>query len=234
MRKFIYTTALLLLSLVAVEASGQALKYQPRFMVGPTVGINISNMIFAPKVYQGLKIGYDAGVVLRYDVGHVYDMPNVAGGIWLEVDYSVRGWKEKPRDLPEQYAKSNLTYQRTLSYVSVPVLTHLTFGQKALKFTVDLGAHFGYLLAESSSGNFPKEGIQGVVTRQHTMPVEHKFAWGIGGGVGSEYHFDKIVAGIRASYVYGLGEIYGNSRSDYFGKSSEQVIAAKAYVLFSF
>lgn len=233
MRKVIYTIALLL-SLVVVDASGQAPKYKPRFMIGPTAGVNVSNMIFTPRVYQDLKLGYDAGVVLRYDVGYVYDMPNVVGGIWIEVDYSTRGWKEKPRDLPEKFAHLDLTYERTLSYISVPVLTHLTFGQNALKFTVDLGAHFGYLLSERSSGNFPEEAVPGVVTIQHTMPVQNKFAWGIGGGVGGEYHFNKMVAGIRASYVYGLGEIYGNSRSDYFGKSSEQIISAKAYVLFSF
>lgn len=233
MRRLI-CTLMLLSSLVAVNSFGQAPKYKSRFMIGPTAGTNVSNMIFTPRVYQGLKFGYDAGVVMRYDVGYVYDLPNVVGGIWLEVDYSARGWKEKPRDLPEGYANLNLTYQRTLSYVNVPILTHLTFGQEALKFTVGAGAHFGYLLSEKSSGNFPEGGVPGVVTRQQTMPVENKFAWGIGGGIGSEYHFEKMVAGLRASYVYGLGEIYGNSRSDYFGKSSEQVIAIKAYILFSF
>ncbi|MDD7438501.1 MAG: porin family protein [Bacteroidales bacterium] len=233
MRKLMLFIGALLL-FVALESSGQAPKYKPRFMIGSTAGVNVSNMIFTPKVYQGLKLGYDAGVVLRYDVGHVYDMQNVVGGIWVEIDYSTRGWKEKPRDLPQEYAQSNLTYQRTLSYISMPILTHLSFGQNSLKFTVDLGAQFGYLISESSSGNFPEGGIPGVVTRQQSMPVENKFAWGIGGGVGSEYHFDKMIAGIRASYVYGLGEIYGNSRSDYFGKSSEQIIAVKAYVLFSF
>lgn len=226
--------SLILLSSFVAGINAQSNKYKSRFYIGPTAGVNISNMLFTPTVNQGLKLGYDAGVVLRYDVGHVYDLPNVVGGIWLEVDYSVRGWKEKPKDLAEEYAKLGLSYERTLSYINIPVMTHLMFGSGALKLTVDAGAHFGYLLAESSVSNFPDSKVPGVVTKQHSMPVKNKFAWGIGGGIGSEYHFTKIIVGLRASYVYGLGEIYGNSRSDYFGKSSEQIISTKAYVLFSF
>lgn len=227
---------ILALFFIALKGSAQeeTEPFKRRFMIGPTGGINISNLIFTPRVEQDPKIGFDGGIILRYDIGYVYNLSNVIGSIWIEFDYSQRGWLEKPKDLDESYNKLGLFYDRTLTFINMPIMTHLSFGKKALKLTVDMGAHFGYLIAENTKSNFPDQKIKGVVTRQHSMPVENKFAWGIGGGVGVEYHFKHLVAGIRGSYVYGLGEIYGNSRSDYFGKSSEQVIAVKAYLLYAF
>lgn len=49
MRKLLYTITLLF-TLVSMDALAQAPKYKPRFMVGPTGGVNISNMIFNPKI----------------------------------------------------------------------------------------------------------------------------------------------------------------------------------------
>lgn len=234
MKRLLLTIFALLFVALNSSAQDETETFKRRFMIGPTAGVNLSNLIFTPKVQQDPKIGFDAGVVLRYDIGYVYNLSNVVGGIWIEFDYSQRGWLEKPKDLDEPYDKLGLFYDRTLTFVNMPIMTQLTFGKKALKLTVDMGAHFGYLISESSKSNFGDQKIPGVVTRQHSMSVENKFAWGIGGGVGTEYHFSHFVAGIRASYVYGLGEIYGNSRSDYFGKSSEQIVAAKAYFLYVF
>lgn len=235
MRRFRAIATILLLALEAIYGLDcRAQDFKRRFMIGPTAGVNLSNMIFTPKVQQDIKMGFDAGVVMRYDIGYVYDLTNVVGGIWIEVDYSQRGWLERPKDLDEKYNQLGLFYDRTLTFVNVPIMTHLTFGRNNLKFTVDVGTHLGYLISESAKSNFGDQKVPGVVTRQHDMPVENKLAWGLGGGIGTEYHFSKFVAGIRASYVYGLGEIYGNSRKDYFGKSSEQIASVKAYFLIAF
>lgn len=232
MRRILQFTLLLALASVSVSAQ----KAEPRFLIGPTGGVNLGSMIFSPKVYQGLKLGYDAGVIARYDTGPIFpELEAISAGFWLEVDYSSRGWKENPRknlDLPAEYDK--YSYERTLNFINVPIMTHLMIGKGPMKLTASLGSHFGYLISESSKSTFPAEPPAGVVVAQHNMKVENKFAWGVGGGVGVEYHKDRIVGGLRASYVYGLGEIYGNMRSDYFGKSSEQIISAKFYVLFAF
>lgn len=222
-QRFLYS--LFLLSLLSVAV---AQEFRPRFLIGPTGGVNLSNMIFQPNVQQTIKLGYDGGIILRYDAAeNILGLRDVDAGIWLEIDYSSRGWREKPEEYPEYF------YDRTLNFINIPLMTHFMVGKGPTKVTIDVGSHFGYLLSESSASNFPEEGIP-VVRRQHDMPVENKFAWGIGGGIGAEYHFGRMVAGIRGSYVYGLGEIYGNTRKDYFGKSSEQVIAVKAYLLFGF
>ncbi|MDO5035360.1 MAG: porin family protein [Porphyromonas sp.] len=219
--------ALALLFVATTTAVAQESKF-PRLLIGPTGGINLTSLIFQPNVEQTLKMGYDGGIVIRYDVDKdAMGLKGVDAGIWLEIDYSSRGWHEKPEEHPDYY------YERTLNFINVPFMTQFLVGQGPFKFTVNMGAQFGYLLSEQSSTNFPEEGVP-VVTEQHNMPVENKFAWGLGGGIGGEYHFGKVVAGLRGSYVYGLGEIYGNSRKDYFGKSSEQIISAKLYLLYAF
>lgn len=207
-------------------AAAQSTKtdFRPRFMIGPTMGVNLSSVIFQPKVEQKFKIGYDGGVVLRYDA-------TTYAGIWLEVDYSVRGWKEVPELYPQRY------YEQTLRFINIPFMTHFMIGSGPLKLTIDGGTHFGIYLSESNRNNYPGEGeekLERVYTAHHGLQVQKKFAWGLGGGVGAEYHLSSMVIGARLSYVYGLGELFNNSVSDVFVKSSEQIFAGKAYILFPF
>lgn len=192
-----------------------------RFLAGGSAGASLSNVIFIPSVQQEYKWGVETGGILRVDVESY-------AGISMELNYAMRGWRERPTE------EGGYTYERTLRMLSVPIFTHFMIGGGPLKLTIDAGPQFGLFLGESSHGTYPPEGIKGVETHQHEMGVEHKFLWGLSGGPGVEYHFTRAVAGLRAGYYYGLGDLYRNSRKDYFGKSSEQVFSLKAYLLFRF
>lgn len=195
---------------------------KPRFSIGTTAGYSMSEVIFLPKVQQKLMAGYEAGLILRADV-------NKNAGIWLEIDYSNSGWKEYNEEHPE------LKYERVLKWIRIPFMTHLMFGKSRWKICIDAGAHFGYLLGEISRSNYTENTEKGSqITRQHTMPVEKKLAWGLGGGPGVEYHGKRSIIGLRLSYIYGLGDLYRNKTKDYFSKSSEQIYAAKLYYLLTF
>lgn len=200
-----------------------------QFMAGVIAGANGQYMIFQPDVKQKIRFGYDAGIVLRADMGQL-PWTSIEAGIWLEASYSDRGWTEQNDDYP------NLKYSRTLRWINIPFMTHLIIDafNSPVKLTLDAGPNFGWLLSESSESTYKEGGSYSVVTQQHSMPVENKFAWGIGGGPGLEYQSKKWVLGLRATYVYALGEIYGNKRKDYFGKSSEQTYSLKLYYLFKF
>lgn len=89
-------------------------------------------------------------VYVRYDIGYVYDLTNVVGGIWIEVDYSQRGWLERPKDLDEKYNQLGLFYDMHSYVCQCPYHIYLTFGRNNLKFTVDVGTHLGYLISESA------------------------------------------------------------------------------------
>ena len=213
--------SVILLTMGSFHVCGAQLYHKPKVMVGATAGVNFLSVIFIPNVNQDVHLGLDAGGVFRIDVEKF-------AGIWVEFDYSQRGWKEEPTE------EGGYTYERTTQYFTMPIMTHFMVGKGPLKVTIDAGPQFGYFLGDSFKSTFPDEGVSGVETHQHSLPVERKFSWGLTGGPGLEYHFPHMVAGLRTSYYYGLGDFFNNTRKDYFGKSSEQVYAAKLYLLYSF
>jgi hypothetical protein len=65
------------------------------------------------------------------------------------------------------------------------------------------------------------------------MPVEKKFDYGIVGGAGIEFSLPKIGhILLEGRYYFGLGNIYGNTKQDYFGKSNQQAIVIKMSYLY--
>ena len=205
------------------ESEMPQVPFRPRFMLGVTGGANFSNVILQPNLQEELKPGFDAGFLVRYDVTSF-------AGIWLEVDYSSRGWREVSDNFP------GYRYERTINFVHIPIMTHFMIGKGPFKVTVDAGPHFGYLLGESSTMTPPSDPEGGMpFTAHHETPVQKPFFWGIGGGIGAEYHFGgHFAAGLRGSYVYGFGDLFNNTRTDTFVKSSEQIISAKLYFLYAF
>ena len=96
----------------------------------------------------------------------------------------------------------------------------------------------GIFLSESTNTNLipgiqPTEPRSSNIVAQETMPVEKKFDYGIAGGAGIEFSVPKVGHFmLEGRYYYGLGNIYGNSKSDYFGKSNFGQIVIKATYLF--
>ena len=65
------------------------------------------------------------------------------------------------------------------------------------------------------------------------MPVEHKIDYGIVAGIGMEYTIPKVGHFLLdGRYYYGLGNIYGDSKRDYFAKSNLSNIVVKLTYLF--
>ena len=65
------------------------------------------------------------------------------------------------------------------------------------------------------------------------MPVENTLDYCISGGLVLEFsipHFGHFM--IEGRYYFGLGNIYGNSKRDYFAKSNFGNIVIKATYLF--
>jgi hypothetical protein len=69
--------------------------------------------------------------------------------------------------------------------------------------------------------------------RQETMPIEKKFDYGIAAGLGVELSLRRLGhLLVEGRYYFGLGNIYGNSKRDYFAKSNDYNIVIKATYLF--
>ena len=135
--------------------------------------------------------------------------------------------------LPEEYS-------RTVNYIQVPLMAHLAWGreQKGFAFFVNLGPQFGIYMSESTKTNFnfsDRNAADRVnpVCAQDTMAVENKFDYGIAAGAGIEFSHPKVGHFLlEGRYYYGLGNIYGDSKRDYFGSSNFGTITVKLAYLF--
>ncbi|SJZ76882.1 porin family protein [Porphyromonas cangingivalis] len=216
--------ALLGLFLSVPVAHAQVQRFKPKVMLGAIGGINLSNVIFVPSIPQTMKRGFDSGLVFRADLDDYFGI----WGIWVEVDYSRRGWKDRIDDKPDVY------YEREMNYIQVPVLTHYSTDAGPFRFTVGVGPQFGYFMGDKKITNIDAGNAEGLIIIHHNKEVEQKFAWGLGGGLGAEYEWRKMVFGAKVTYYQGLGDFFNNARSETFGKSAEQIFSGKAYVLFVF
>ena len=122
----------------------------------------------------------------------------------------------------------------------MPFLAHLAWGKekKGLNFFVNAGPQLGAYISESTKSNFDfdkrntTDRVSSVVA-QDTMKVEKKFDYGIAAGLGVEYSIPKVGHFLlEGRYYYGLGNIYGDSKRDYFASSNYQTISIRLTYLF--
>lgn len=210
--------------------------------VGVNGGYVMSSVSFSPKVQQGQHGGITGGLAMRYVCEKYF---KTIASVYAEVNYASLGWKEKILDRSNQPVINKVTglpedYSRTINYIQVPVMAHLAWGRehKGLNFFVNLGPQFGVYMSESTKTNFNladrnTDDRVSTVVAQDTMAVQNKFDYGIAVGLGAEYSIPK--AGhilVEARYYYGLGNIYGDSKRDFFGSSNFGNIVIKAAYLF--
>lgn len=231
--------------LVPTSASAQVGEYRTDFAVGVNGGYTLSQVSFQPDVPEGWLGGLTGGVSFRYTCERYFKS---ICAIAAEVNYSQMGWKENIEDKdnnPVYYVddpeKQNpLKYERRINYIQIPVMARMGWGRerKGLQAFVQLGPQIGIYMSESTSTNIiPGKATQtlrtSVVTAQEDMPVEKKFDYGIIGGAGIEFSHPKIGhILLEGRYYFGLGNIYGNTKQDYFGKSNQQAIVIKMSYLF--
>lgn len=225
----------------SVASVAQVGEHRSDFSVGVNGGYVLSNVGFVPKVPQGMQGGLTGGLSFRYVCEKYF---NTICSVYGEVNYAQMGWKESILDTYDQPVINSVTgeperYSRTINYMQVPVFAHLAWGKesKGFQFFFQAGPQFGYYLSESTSMNFElsersADRVSKVIA-QDTMAVEHKFEYGIAVGAGMEYSVPKVGHFLlEGRYYYGLGNIYGDTKRDYFAKSNLGAIVVKLTYLF--
>ena len=236
---------LILLLLVPMVAKAQVGEYRSDFAVGVNGGYMMSQVSFQPEVPQGWLGGMTGGVSFRYTCEKYFKS---ICAIVAEVNYAQMGWKETIEDKDNNpvyyYGDDNkenpLYYERRINYIQIPVMARLGWGRerKGVQAFFQLGPQIGIYMDESTNTNVePYRATvtprSSVVKAQEDMPVENKFDYGIVGGAGIEFSLPKIGhILLDARYYFGLGNIYGNSKQDYFGKSNQQAIVIKMSYLY--
>lgn len=224
-------------------AKAQVGEYRTDFAVGVNGGYMLSKVSFTPDVPQNMLGGMTAGLTFRYNCEKYFKS---LCAIVAEVNIAQTGWKEKIEGMQNQplyYADDSdnaLHYERKITYLQIPIFARLGWGRerKGLQGFFQVGPQIAFMLSEKTTTNLvpgyaPTEARASNIVNQETMPVEKKFDYGIAGGAGIEFSMPKVGHFLlEGRYYYGLGNIFGNSKSDYFGKSNFGQIVIKATYLF--
>ena len=237
---------LYLFTLLPLNASAQVGEYRTDFAVGFNGGYSLSSIAFVPKVPQGQLGGMTAGFSARYTCEKYFKSICAVVG---EVNLTQMGWKEDILDFNDQPVvlhndeTQTLKYSRKMSYVQIPVLARLGWGRERKGFQAffQIGPQIGFFLSEKTETNFdvrqsdfnpgtrdnpnPSYKYQSSrvsdVVAQDTMAVENTFDYGIAAGAGLEFSHRKLGHFlVEGRYYYGLGNIYGSSKRDYFARSN--------------
>lgn len=231
-----------LLMLFPLSSLAQVGEHRNDLAIGVNDGYMLSNVGFVPKVNQTFHGGYTGGLSLRYVCEKYF---NSICSIYAELNYAQMGWKEDILDREDQPVINEETQQaesfsRTLNYVQLPIFARLGWGreQKGVQFFFQAGPQLGYYLSDKVTKNFELDKRNSWKrandeVHQDTMAVENKLDYGIAAGIGMEYSFPKLGHFmLEARYYYGLGNIYKDTKRDYFGKSNNSSIIVKLTYLF--
>lgn len=249
---------ILLLLGVAVSVSAQVGEYRTDFAVGFNGGYVMSNVSFVPKVPQGMLGGFTGGLSARYTCEKYFKS---ICAVVAEVNYSQIGWKEDILDFDDQPVvrhddpTQTLQYSRQITYVQIPLFARMGWGRERKGFQAffQIGPQIGIYLGDKIDSNFDAHQTEfnpGTTTKpnpdykykytrvsdvvaQDTMAIENKFDYGIAAGLGLEFsnrHLGHFL--VEGRYYFGLGNIYGSTKRDYFARSNYGNIVIKFTYLF--
>lgn len=188
--------------------------YKPHVSVGARAGASLAETSFSPSVRQTWLPGECGAISVRYAEEKLF-------GLVAELGWAARGWKENFEDAP-------FSYTRRLTYITLPVMTHISFGSRRALCFINLGPEIGYIIGEKISSNFDYMNptavsgfpVNGRMIQQLSMKLKNRFDYGITAGIGGEFYLTprhSITA--EARFYYGLANIFPSSKSDVFSAS---------------
>ncbi|MCX4263299.1 MAG: porin family protein [Muribaculaceae bacterium] len=187
--------------------------YKPHIAIGARGGVSMGQISFSPSVKQLWNMGSTGAVTFRYTEEKIF-------GLIAELGWVQRGWKEN-------YELNPFSYNRTLTYINLPILTHIYFGSRRFKGFINLGPQVAYLIGDKISADFDYTNVSAVPNypsnrryEQLDMPINSKFDYGICASLGMEFYVQpRHSLLLEARYYYGLGNIFSAKKADVFSAS---------------
>ena len=220
----------LILALASLTSAAQIGDPRNTLSLGVSGGMGTSEVSFVPSIKQTLSLGPTFGVSLRH-VSEKYFF--LICGTQIECNFASRGWTELIED------GSGNEYTRIANYVEVPFLAHLGFGRefRGVQGHINMGPQVAYLLSEREiyGGQKPWDvsNRPNQVTEQYGKAIENKLDYGITASLGLELRTGMGNFGIEGRYYFGLGNIYGITKKDYFGRCANSTISVRATYSFN-
>lgn len=210
--------AFLLTALTALLATAQT-HYEGTIALGGKAGASFSRVNFNPTVQQVMLPGMTAGVMFRY-------IEEKNFGLVAELNMTQRGWKEA-------FEESDYSYNHRFTYLELPIMTHIFFGNQRIKGFFNLGPEINVMLGDGIKSNFSYPDAASLDyfindTRhieQMTMKVNNKFDYGICGGAGMEININpKHSLLLEGRFYYGLTDVFPNHKTDIFSSSNSMTV----------
>lgn len=234
-----------------IRSMAQVGEYRNTFSIGGSGGYMMNSLSFQPTVTQKMHGGMTFGITGRYTSEKYF---STLCAIQAEVNMAQMGWTQDIATIDNLPVVNPLTgvaeeYQRDITYIQIPIFAHLSWGKekRGVNAFLNLGPQIGFVISDKTKKNydtpytkenFPNDFTNSVgrasqVVAQETMPVENKFDFGITFGAGIECHINKVGRfDLEGRFYYGLGNIYGDSKRDFFGTSNHTTIVIKMGYLY--
>lgn len=189
--------------------------YEGMISIGGKAGATLSRTQFNPSVPQSFLPGMMFGGSFRYIEERHF-------GLILELNVEQRGWKEL-------YEDTDFHYQRKFTYIQLPLLTHIYFGNERMKGFFNAGPEIGYMIGHSTTANFDYANfadLEGFPTanrhnEQLNLDINSKFDYGISAGLGLEVGVKpRHSITLEGRFYYGLRDVFSNHKKDPFSGSS--------------
>ena len=194
--------------------------YESTIHVGGKAGTTLSKVNFNPSVKQTMVPGFTAGAMFRY-------VEEKNFGLVAELNIAQRGWKEV-------YDGTDYSYSHTFTYLELPIMTHIFFGNEHVKGFFNLGPELNVMLGDGVSSNYDYKNAAGMDyfnqnarhIEQLTMKVKNKLDYGICAGAGMELNLNaKQSLLLEGRFYYGLTDVFPNHKTDIFSSSNSMTIS---------
>jgi len=195
-----------------VQAYSQTNSFVPEWSYGINGGLTFSKVSFnsSINVPQELLRQFSGGVSVRYISENHF-------GIYGELNYSLRGWKERTDSV--NFNK----YSRSVAYLELPLMTHIYFNLgKHIRFIFNLGPQVGYYIGEKELEREINDPDRN--NSYYDISIQQSFDYGLKGAMGLEFRTKAGSFIIDGRYYFGLSDIFNTTKSDLFQASSNKVI----------
>ena len=210
--------AFLLTTLSVLLPSAQT-HYDGNIAVGGKAGMTLSRVNFNPNVEQAMLPGMTVGAMFRY-------IEEKNFGLVAELNMTQRGWKEA-------FDESDYNYSHRLTYLELPIMTHIFFGNQRVKGFFNLGPEINVMLGDGIKSNFSYQDAASLDyfindnrhIEQMTLKVKNRLDYGICGGAGMELNLNsKHSLLLEGRFYYGLTDIFPNHKTDIFSSSNSMTV----------
>jgi hypothetical protein len=210
---------ILLAAFTALTTTAQT-HHEGNIAVGGKAGATFSRVNFNPTVQQTMLPGMTAGVMFRY-------IEEKNFGLIAELNLTQRGWKEA-------FDNADYNYSHRFTYLELPVMTHIYFGNQRIKGFFNLGPELNVMLGDGISSNFAYQEAADMDHFVHdtrhieqlTMNINNRLDYGICAGAGLELNLNRRHSLLlEGRFYYGLTDVFPNHKTDIFAGSNSMTVS---------